>query len=74
MGTVTEAIGAIKVAKANGYMPILSHCSRETEDTFLADFAVALNLKYVQFGAPIRSENNAKYNQLLRIEESLLSE
>ena len=72
IGTVTEAISTIKIAKANGYMPIISHSSGETEDSFIADFAVALNLKYIKGGAPIRSENMVKYNQLLRIEEELV--
>ena len=70
IGTVTETINAIKMAKANGYTPIMSHRSGETEDTFIADFAVALNLKYIKTGAPCRSERVAKYNQLLRIEEN----
>ena len=69
IGTVTETINAIKMAKANGYTPIMSHRSGETEDTFIADFAVALNMKYIKTGAPCRSERIAKYNQLLRIEE-----
>lgn len=69
IGTVTETINAIKMAKANGYTPIMSHRSGETEDIFIADFAVALNMKYIKTGAPCRSERVAKYNQLLRIEE-----
>lgn len=69
IGTVTETIDTIKMAKANGYTPIMSHRSGETEDTFIADFAVALNMKYIKTGAPCRSERIAKYNQLLRIEE-----
>ncbi len=73
IGTVTETIEAIKLAKANGYMPIMSHRSGETEDSFIADFAVALNLRYIKTGAPARSERIAKYNQLLRIEEDLSS-
>ena len=59
------------MAKANGYMPIMSHRSGETEDTFISDFAVGLNLKYIKTGAPCRSERVAKYNELLRIEENL---
>lgn len=73
IGTVTETIEAIKMAKANGYMPIMSHRSGETEDAFIADFAVGLNLKYIKTGAPCRSERVAKYNELLRIEEDLRS-
>lgn len=72
IGTVTETIDTIKMAKANGYTPIMSHRSGETEDTFIADFAVALNIKYIKTGAPCRSERVAKYNQLLRIEEELI--
>lgn len=71
IGTVTETIETIKMAKANGYMPIMSHRSGETEDTFIADFATGLNLKYIKTGAPCRSERVAKYNELLRIEENL---
>ena len=71
IGTVTETINAIKMSKANGYIPIMSHRSGETEDTFIADFSVALNMKYIKTGAPCRSERTAKYNQLLRIEEEL---
>ena len=73
IGTVSETIETIKMAKANGYMPIMSHRSGETEDTFIADFAVALNMRYIKTGAPSRSERIAKYNQLLRIEEELTS-
>ena len=69
IGTVTETINAIRMAKANGYTPIMSHRSGETEDTFIADFSVGLNMKYIKTGAPCRSERVAKYNQLLRIEE-----
>lgn len=73
IGTITETIEAIKLAKANGYMPIMSHRSGETEDSFISDFAVALNMRYIKTGAPSRSERIAKYNQLLRIEEELLN-
>ena len=72
IGTVTETINAIRMAKANGYTPIMSHRSGETEDTFIADFSVALNMKYIKTGAPCRSERVAKYNQLLRIEEDFM--
>lgn len=73
IGTVTETIETVKLAKANGYMPIMSHRSGETEDTFIADFATGLNLKYIKTGAPCRSERVAKYNELLRIEENFRS-
>lgn len=71
IGTVSETIETIKLAKANGYLPIMSHRSGETEDTFIGDFAVGLNLKYIKTGAPCRSERVAKYNELLRIEEEV---
>lgn len=71
IGTVTEAIEAIEMAKRSGYTSIVSHRSGETEDTFIADLAVALNVGQIKTGAPCRSERVAKYNQLLRIEESL---
>lgn len=71
IGTVSETIETIKLAQANGYLPIMSHRSGETEDTFIADFAVGLNLKYIKTGAPCRSERVAKYNELLRIEEEV---
>ena len=73
IGTLTETIETIKLAKANGYMPIMSHRSGESEDAFIADFAVALNMRYIKTGAPSRSERIAKYNQLLRIEEEVLT-
>lgn len=73
IGTVSETIDVIKMAKANGYMPIISCCNGDSEDSFLADFAVALNMKYIRAGAPVRSEHVAKYNQLLRIEEKLVN-
>lgn len=71
IGTVTETIETINLAKDNGYVPIMSHRSGETEDTFIADFAVGLNLKYIKTGAPCRSERIAKYNRLLRIESEI---
>lgn len=71
IGTITEAIEAVNLAKMNGYKTIISHRSGETEDTFIADLAVALNAGQIKTGAPCRSERVAKYNQLLRIEEQL---
>lgn len=71
IGTVTETIEAIKMAKKAGYTAISSHRSGETEDTTIADLAVALNMGQIKTGAPSRSERVAKYNQLLRIEEKL---
>ena len=71
IGTITEAIEAVELAKKHGYKTIISHRSGETEDTFIADLAVALNAGQIKTGAPCRSERVAKYNQLLRIEEDL---
>jgi enolase len=69
IGTLSETIETIKMAKANGYKTIMSHRSGETEDTTIADLAVALNTGHIKTGAPCRGERTAKYNRLLRIEE-----
>lgn len=71
IGTVTETLEAIKMAHEAGFSAIISHRSGETEDTTIADLAVALNACQIKTGAPSRSERVAKYNQLLRIEEEL---
>jgi enolase len=71
IGTVTETLDTIEMAKRAGYTTVISHRSGETEDTFIADLAVAVNSGQIKTGAPARSERNAKYNQLLRIEELL---
>ena len=71
IGSVSETLEAIKMAHAAGYTAIASHRSGETEDTTIADLAVALNTCQIKTGAPSRSERVAKYNQLLRIEEEL---
>ena len=71
IGTVSETLEAIKMAHKAGYTTIASHRSGETEDTTIADLAVALNTGQIKTGAPSRSERVAKYNQLLRIEEEL---
>ncbi len=71
IGTVSETLEAIKMAHAAGYTAISSHRSGETEDTTIADLAVALNMGQIKTGAPSRSERVAKYNQLLRIENEL---
>ena len=73
IGTLTEAFAAIEMAKQAGYTCVISHRSGETEDTTLADIAVAVNAGQIKTGAPARSERVAKYNQLLRIEEDLAS-
>jgi enolase len=71
IGSVSETLEAIKMAHQAGYTAITSHRSGETEDTTIADLAVALNTCQIKTGAPSRSERVAKYNQLLRIEEEL---
>ena len=71
IGSVSETLEAIKMAHKAGYTAIASHRSGETEDTTIADLAVALNTCQIKTGAPSRSERVAKYNQLLRIEEDL---
>ena len=71
IGSVTETIQAVKMAQNSGYIAIMSHRSGASEDTTIADLAVALNTGYIKTGAPCRGERTAKYNQLLRIEEML---
>jgi len=74
IGTLTETLDAIALARSNGYGVVMSHRSGETEDTTIADLAVATNAGQIKTGAPSRSDRVAKYNQLLRIEEELGSE
>jgi len=71
IGTLTETIEAVEIAKQAGYTSVVSHRSGETEDTFIADFTVAMNTGQIKTGAPCRIDRVAKYNQLLRIEEEL---
>ena len=71
IGTLTETFDAVELAHRNGYRTMMSHRSGETEDTTIADLAVALNCGQIKTGAPARSERVAKYNRLLRIEEIL---
>jgi enolase len=71
IGTLTETLDAIALARDNGYAAVISHRSGETEDTTIADLAVATNAGQIKTGAPSRSDRVAKYNQLLRIEEEL---
>ena len=71
IGTLTETLDAIDLGVRNGYAPIISHRSGETEDATIADLAVATNAGQIKTGAPSRSDRVAKYNQLLRIEEEL---
>jgi len=71
IGTLTETIAAVEMAKRAGWTAVISHRSGETEDTTIADLSVALNTGQIKTGAPCRTERVAKYNQLLRIEEEL---
>ena len=71
IGTLTETMDAVRLAQTHGMNAIISHRSGETEDTYIADLAVATNAGQIKTGAPARSERVAKYNQLLRIEEDL---
>jgi enolase len=71
IGTLTETMQTIRMARESGYKFILSHRSGETEDTTLCDIAVAVGAPFIKAGAPCRGERIAKYNRLLRIESSL---
>src|SRR5690606_5262559 len=71
IGTLTETLEAVELAHRNGYTAVMSHRSGETEDTTIADLAVATNCGQIKTGAPARSDRVAKYNQLLRIEADL---
>jgi enolase len=71
IGTLTETLAAIELARSNGYTAVMSHRSGETEDTTIADLAVATGCGQIKTGAPSRTDRVAKYNQLLRIEEAL---
>ncbi len=71
IGTITETVEALSLARSSGYSVVMSHRSGETEDTTIADLAVAYNTGQIKTGAPARSDRVAKYNQLLRVEEEL---
>ena len=71
IGTVSETLDAIDLARRNGYTSVISHRSGETEDTFIADLAVATGAGQIKTGSASRTDRIAKYNQLLRIEEEL---
>jgi len=71
IGTLSESFDAIEMAKRAGYTTVISHRSGETEDSIIADIAVAVNAGQIKTGAPCRSDRVAKYNQLLRIQENL---
>jgi enolase len=74
IGTLSETLDAIEMAKRSGYTAVISHRSGETEDTTISDIAVAVNAGQIKTGAPSRTDRVAKYNQLIRIEEELGSE
>ena len=71
IGTLTETLDVVKFANQHGYSTVISHRSGETEDTTIADIAVATNSKYIKSGAPCRTDRVAKYNRLLNIENEL---
>jgi enolase len=71
IGTLTETINSVQLAQTNSYTSVMSHRSGETEDTTIADLAVALSCGQIKTGSASRSDRIAKYNQLLRIEEQL---
>jgi enolase len=71
IGTLTETLETVRLADRSAYRSVISHRSGETEDTTIADLAVAVNAGQIKTGAPARSDRVAKYNQLLRIEEDL---
>jgi enolase len=71
IGTLTETLAAVTMARENGYTAVMSHRSGETEDSTIADLAVALSCGQIKTGSLARSDRTAKYNQLLRIEEEL---
>ena len=71
IGTITETIQAVNLARANNYSAVISHRSGETEDTIIADFAVAMGMGQIKTGSASRTDRICKYNQLLRIEEML---
>ena len=71
VGTLSETMQAISLAKNSGFKTIISHRSGETEDSFIADFAVAVDAGQIKTGAPARSDRTSKYNRLLLIEDEL---
>ncbi len=73
VGTVTETADAVNAAKSGGYKTVMSHRSADTEDSFIADLAVALSSDYIKTGAPARAERTAKYNRIMKIESELFS-
>ena len=74
IGTLSDTLDAIELAHKNGYTAVVSHRSGESEDTTIADIAVAVNAGQIKTGAPSRTDRTAKYNRLLRIEDELEGE
>ena len=72
IGTLTETLEVIAKAKDEGYVPIISHRSGESEDTFIADLSVAVSSDFIKAGAPCRTDRISKYNRLLKIENELI--
>ena len=73
VGTLTETADAVAAAKSGGYKTVMSHRSADTEDSFIADLAVALSCDFIKTGAPARAERTAKYNRLMKIESELFT-
>ena len=73
IGTLSETLDAVEMAHKNGYTAVISHRSGETEDTTIADIAVAVNAGQIKTGAPSRTDRVAKYNRLLRIESAIVN-
>ena len=71
IGTLSETLKVIRMAQENGYSAVISHRSGESEDSFIADLAVAVNAPFIKTGAPCRSDRTSKYNRLLLIEQEL---
>ena len=71
IGTLSETVDTVSVAKSGGFKTVMSHRSGDTEDSFIADLAVAMQCDYIKTGAPVRSERCAKYNRLMKIESEL---
>jgi enolase len=73
IGTVSETAETVLAAREGGYKTVMSHRSGDTEDTFIADFAVALSCDFIKTGAPARAERTSKYNRLMKIESEIFS-
>ena len=73
VGSLTDTADAVMTARTGGYKTIMSHRSGDTEDSFIADLAVALSTDFIKTGAPARAERTAKYNRLMKIEEEIFT-